>query len=917
MGFMSETKIIAGSSSYNLAGGPESRGNFLTSTVINLVMAGSNRPKGMGGGIIDAHLAGPAVKYKRFAKWAETSGYNNQVGNYRGVTFARTTLSQAAFDFLVPPQAGWDKRVVLYDVGPIDLKLITQSYILDNLPARLGQNFNVEQEMHWVTGGTGIFRRQYVPTGRLIVQFTTDGAIVYFTPPFNMQASGTYAYVFYERRQVEAPTTVNIPWTDVTSDDDFPEFVPQNVVRTNNNIMVDVPRKVVTTVSYSDGRPDEVTEVNSVIPQNFNQWTQIRTSDQEEAGTAHAPQISRIIKQYEETDYEIVNGTPVVTSETQETLPGTTPPVTKTTKVVTTTDEIEATFRWRRETNTARVNPWENPRLAIYQQGTSAYGDSVMFNQGLESRKFFPVIPIRKYNVTINASNYPGQYNWNRQACLKAFGAKKRYNEIVKSLESSGSINDVDHAWVVFGVSLGSKTDHGMRYLYEFFKGMVDAQPNTAALRNPDVVVAAWASFVEKVGEVYTGQSYQDEYGNQVSPPRPPVMEQYSVGVQALRGVVDWQYNVLIAAKGGHKVTGVGKHPRSKNKVGQCWVYNKRNITINTPEYHPGGGGDGGWDAYYTFPASTTAVIAFGKQVSENVWEEYELFDLMHTNYVHKGKNVITLAAKALANANEDTGFIVPLHETAFLESGLIDRTQLSLETAHLVLNYYEKQKIPWYATGFFKVIAVIVIIVISVFTWGAGAGAAGGVLGTNAAVGAALGLAGTAAIVAGAIANAIAAAIISAVISKASTALFGDKIGAIIGAIVSMVVVNLGSNNWNFDMSKSLDSLTSADNLMKMSLSGANMVSDHLNTKMVALATETQELQELYQKQMEEMQAMASELLGGGIYAQQMLNALRFAAESPEQFLARTMMNGDDIANITLNMVEQFPTAQLKLEHT
>ena len=171
MGFMSETKIIAGSSSYNLAGDPKTRGNFLKSTILSSVVSGQAQVKGLGKTIVDAHMNGPAVKYRRFFKWAVESGFNNVVGNYRGVAYSQSTLSQAGFDFIAP-LSGYQKRVVSYSVGPHNTNTIALALIAQFRPDRNGVAFNVEQEMHWIDNPASWFpRRLYVPTGRLIVQW--------------------------------------------------------------------------------------------------------------------------------------------------------------------------------------------------------------------------------------------------------------------------------------------------------------------------------------------------------------------------------------------------------------------------------------------------------------------------------------------------------------------------------------------------------------------------------------------------------------------------------------------------------------------------------------------------------------------------------------------------------------------------
>ena len=915
MGFMSETKIIAGSSSYNLAGDPKSRGNFLKNTILSAVVSGQSTQNGMGKTIVDAHINGPALKYRRFFRWAEESGYNAQVGNYHGVVFSQSELSNAGFGFIAPLAPDMQKRVVAYSVGPYNINTIAVALISQYRPDRNGLNFNVEQEMHWIDNPAGYFpRRLYVPTGRLIVQWPSIPEVAYFESGVDTSNPGLFAYVIYEKRKAPYETSEDSGVVEVATEAGLPAVPGTPGAKVTTPVVLNREKTTVTTVSRPD-QPDVVTTVTDPVVLNHTNWTRTSGWYQEIAGTTTDPQRTVLGSQVDVCSYrEDVVITETTTTEEIEDPEDPEETITVTTKVVVTEPVLETFYTYHREVESKLIDPWLPAVHVYYQQGTNAYGDSVMFPPPATTRLFFPVVPLRRFNVSVKSDTYPGQYSWNRRAMYKAFGSKKQYNDILESLESSGSIDDVDHAWVVFGVSLGAKSDDGMAYLYQFFKGIIDATPFTGKIRRGADLTAAWVEFNEKVNGYWNeGQREYDSDGNPTNNLIvPPQAEQYTFGVNATRGQINWEYNVTISAKGGEKITGTGMNARARGKVGRCWVYNKGNVFIFTPNYHSGGGGDGE-TSYYTFDPSVTAEIAFGRQLTATVWEEYSLFDLMHTNNVYRGKSVTTLAAKALANPNEDTGFIIPLHEEAMREANLIDRTQLSLECAHLVLNYYEKQKIPWYASGFFKIILVIVIIVVSVVVPPV-SGVSSGILGMNAAVGVSLGFIGTSAILAGAIANALAAALVAAVISKVSVSLFGDKLGALIGAVVSMVVVNLAANGGQFDMADAMQGLTKAENLLKLTYSGISTLSDYMTGKTTELVTETMEMQAMYKKQMEEIQQMSSELLGNSVDAQMVTAAIRYANEKPETFLARTTMTGDDIVTATIKMVEDFPATQLAL---
>ena len=99
----------------------------------------------------------------------------------------------------------------------------------------------------------------------------------------------------------------------------------------------------------------------------------------------------------------------------------------------------------------------------------------------------------------------------------------------------------------------------------------------------------------------------------------------------------------------------------------------------------------------------------------------YTIRGLKHKNTIYKGKGV-SISSKDAMNDNDESGFVIPLHEEVFREMSLVNATQSSFANSYLLINCYEVVKQKWYQTGAFKIVLIIVVIIISVFTYGAGA---------------------------------------------------------------------------------------------------------------------------------------------------------------------------------------------------
>lgn len=992
MCFSDEEVITVGSSAYNLAGDLAGRDNFMKNNILSMIFSGTSKG-GLGKGIVDAHIAGPAISYTRFYKWAESSGYNTQVGNLGGLVYSTDPLTTAGFQYLVPVKTTHDQRSISFTISALDLYLISLEWIINNQPANRDTAFVPTLEKS--PGFLGTL------TGKILITYT-GGATALFTPTYNLSNNMPFAYLYHEERLKVSQVVTDTGWITASppAKVDFtgsPTTVAQNIVQ---------DQTTTTVTSYSDSTPTNTDVVTAAQNLAFNKVTgaytkvttivatptvegKVTTLIQSEESfynvlfTSSTNSSSSVIQQpygsnlYSATgvltDTYINSSGAIITPSPSaalsisgkipisagQTLRASAGPggagwgyvalydaadiyiagsatgsnvishmigatyarfsyftsgvasytiylvadVTVTTTVTVSSPSLEVYWKYKQVSTAVTQEKWLPYLLKIYQKGSSGTGDALLFSTPATVQKFFPVIPLRRDNVMVDLANFPTQYGWNRKASRKAFGSKQKYNQLIDSLTNNPSLGDIDHAWIIFGVSLSTQQQDGQKYLYEFFKNLSDTTISAlGTYKSASAFAAAWAAFITA-----SQASTNDENGG-VARPIPPVAQEYTLTVNATAGLQDWLYNTTITARGGSQVVGSGYHIKSLNKIGQSWVYAKSSITISVPSSDNEG--------FLVYTPTTTTVIAFGKQITADIWAEYEFFDLVHTNNVHQGVTAVTLGTTAIASANENSSFIIPLHKAVFTDLTLVRRTQLSLESSFLVINYYNKQTIPWYASGFFQIIVVVIIIVVAVYTGYIGPESAG-VFGTNAAVGATLGFTGTAAIIAGAIANAVAAAIISAMITKVAISALGEDVGRVVGLIASMITINLMSSTGPFNLADSWAQMTKADNLIRFSMSGVQQYGSYLQGQAMDVNAKTQALMLESNKALEEINRLTQELMGDtGMNPTTITDAIRYATENPAQFFNRTTMTGTEIAAISIQLVEDFPAPQLALPY-
>lgn len=112
-------------------------------------------------------------------------------------------------------------------------------------------------------------------------------------------------------------------------------------------------------------------------------------------------------------------------------------------------------------------------------------------------------------------------------------------------------------------------------------------------------------------------------------------------------------------------------------------------------------------------------------------------------------------------------------------------------------------------------------------------------------------------------------------------------------------------------------EDFSKADNLIKLTASTFNNVASTINKDTLKIQKEMQDFQNEYAAKSREIQNRAYELFGnsGNIDPFILTVASQLQHESPDSFLERTLMTGDDIVDLSINTITQFPELSLRLQ--
>lgn len=900
MGLFSGKKIITVSSTlYNMAGPEEDRPNFLKGTIFSSVMA--NSPS-LSNALTDSYFNGPGLKQKSFFRYADRN-------DIAGLPTATATNNAPVDGAVVAPHipipttpTGLETSVQNSQILDGDPEPFIERWIIDNHQTRL--------EEDWLG--------EYNETNNeFSVQFPNGDFFTFTDTQYNPQSRYIVAYYVQTLPQTSDPVNVG-PVVSVTSQANLTGWT--SVSSTGTVFSTTLVRSADVTETFSDGSPTNNYTEDASIPAELN-----RSIDVYERYTTVSAVGYEVEGLYEKYTYE---GTDVVVggfSDTVVTTEDIGGGVTKTTTKIITGEQFN--IQWNEQLDTQSIYEGTvvgGNQIYIYTVGGGNTALDALATETDTSnfQEFFPFLPLRLDNVGVKEAPYDtnGLYEETRKAYRRATDFKN-IDKIIDEVEANDSIDDIDYAYIMYGVSLNVQEHACRKYIYRFFEEMKQFQNTTAnAMTDFQSNVAAYDQAKADL-QTWLATDWSNTPWNAI-PPRPvipnisvppttslnlrtdsPLMPSFDIRLQWVHIEESlhsgkFTYNPIIGTSRDAKKNELQLEDGPDFTWEEKQGYESRDGTFER-----------------TITKSIPSMYIYW-QTSDNQYRRLQIFGLTHYNYIYGGKAVITTSKEALADI-EISGFVVPLHYPTMKSMSIVDYTQMATANIHILFNSYEVTKQKWWQTGFFKIFLIILIIVVAVIINPGAFAAGGGILGGNIAIGSALGLTGTAAIVAGVVANYLASIVISQLLSVVGTALFGEKWGALFAALATFTI-GAAISGMN---------IFSAEGLLGLGNALANGYAGWVQGDIAEMQEDFEGEQNTYEQQMDYINNLIAGLGGNDLNFNPLFltdsikgNDSRrkgsggYIPETADEFIRRTTMTGSDVVEITHSMVYDFVDVQQTL---
>ena len=893
------TRISVASSVYNLAGDIKYRPQFLKLMVFNYALGSSGGS--IGETITGGYLKGPGLRLRQYAKWARDSGYNTFMGVTSANLLTGAGVSNAVLLPHLPRPAGSSILLETTFIGEITSVMLAERWILANKPARFKDSWTVdfdsttnEYVISWPGAGAANADDRFIPSDY-------DPAARYLYAKYITSTNDVPGEWVYGAPVLLAHST---PFPSVegwTTIDPFVETVVSVVLR----------RTVTTTASYSDGRPDEVavTETSATTTYKRQSAThQKLVYNGVAAPTETITSTEQMLYLEQFATIGVAEDSDVVTSTPE-------PGVSRTITTTTVQEFVDLVRQTRTDTRTITMAIWSDPVIFLYKQDSGIPDLDAMFALPVDAGQFYGYIPFRVDNESVSEETDPEAYMWSKKAFRKATAGS--YRQTMKNIEDNESIKDIDYVYTVFAVSLNSRESAALEYIYLLFRRVMTQQAEGTDYARWEADYAA----AKAINDTYLAwfQAQKDSTHPLFGTPEPPKAAYPDKPSRSLRvssGTnAKMAFDMEITWSSIQESSGTGTR-RAGARKGDLWW--------SVEPVSPPGGGDGsesssngGVMGIVQGRVDRTNTMTLSWQITPDTWQELTFTDLVHKNYIYRGRSVEIKGKDALLDP-EESGFLVPMHEGIFRGMPLVRSTQMATACIYLVFNSYVVTKKKWYETGLFKLIVIIVAVIITIYTGGAGSG----LLGTAASVGSTLGFSGMAAVVMGAVANTLAAMVLMSIIQKVATGVFGAKWGAIIGTVVGMIAMHVGTNMAaGSSFASSMGKLMQAPNIMKLSMAAGDAYSKYLTADTAEIVQKMEAWQANYNLEQKAIDDKYYEEFGVGSAVMSPLRLLSASSEvgyyieSTDAFTNRTLMVGSEVADMSCGLLNNFAQLTLTLD--
>jgi len=326
------------------------------------------------------------------------------------------------------------------------------------------------------------------------------------------------------------------------------------------------------------------------------------------------------------------------------------------------------------EVNELGVTINSNWEYWLYNPATNVHPTLVPFVSTNQISDYYPIVPFRRNDQNLaDKSLKDTELFKTSRALMKKMGLD--FETIANSIDESPSANDIDHAYLYFGVPIDTDEPTSLNYMYDYF----DYLNNEWAGGQTKESFEAWLLVNRSL----------------VPPQNSGRIEDAGLKIELVCNYINKE------TKSGSIGTGaIGDTARIVNAVAPT----RRSVSWGANDDREG---------YKEYDTST---ITMQRQITIDTYDEITISGFTHKNYIYGEYAVVT--GLQLGFAADNDNFLIPLNASIVAAYSNDDKVLIHYAAMHIVVNGYNREKIVWWKQ-LLKAILVIIVFILIIYSLG------------------------------------------------------------------------------------------------------------------------------------------------------------------------------------------------------
>ena len=336
----------------------------------------------------------------------------------------------------------------------------------------------------------------------------------------------------------------------------------------------------------------------------------------------------------------------------------------------------------------------------FYAVNSGKYSALDLSSALVQEESSYPVIPLRYENEWIGGETYT---TGKKMLDILDIG----YDDLVDNLTANPDLDEIDNAYVMFGINLQTQDSALLSYLVDFFHTM--SSSGSATIWDQMKAVGSTGT-IDKTGSYtfndvdlggYSEDSYvldtydseEDSSAHVTNPSEITSIDEYGLKIQ-----LKWERIVSYVVE--EVIGNKGTCTKEFVDVGSIMSEDRNEI-------------------YDLFTDGSSQVI-LKKQITSTLCRVILITNLVHYNYgIYSEREVISTNIMNLMNDEEENNFIIPLYHPTMLSTPKTEVDYIYHNSVFLVITGYVVTHLRWYQQEWFVLVVMVAMVVISIYTFG------------------------------------------------------------------------------------------------------------------------------------------------------------------------------------------------------